>query len=64
MPISPLEVKHEKQRYCRLSTSGRWRCRTDSKKQFEALKLLNSETINLYWEIGEERDKLTYSLNR
>lgn len=24
------------------------------RKQFEAIKLLNSETINLYWEIGEE----------
>lgn len=24
------------------------------KKQYQALKLINSETINLYWEIGEE----------
>ena len=24
------------------------------KKQYHALKILNSETINLYWEIGEE----------
>ena len=25
-----------------------------NKKQFQVLKLINSETINLYWEIGEE----------
>lgn len=24
------------------------------KKQYQVLKLINSETINLYWEIGEE----------
>ena len=24
------------------------------KKQFQAIKLVNTETINLYWEIGEE----------
>ena len=24
------------------------------KKQFQAIKLINTETINLYWEIGEE----------
>ncbi|MCM1432180.1 MAG: DUF1016 N-terminal domain-containing protein [Muribaculaceae bacterium] len=24
------------------------------KKQYQALKLINAETINLYWEIGEE----------
>ncbi len=24
------------------------------KKQFEVLKIINAETINLYWEIGEE----------
>ena len=24
------------------------------KKQFQTIKLINTETINLYWEIGEE----------
>ena len=24
------------------------------KKQYQVLKLINAETINLYWEIGEE----------
>ena len=24
------------------------------KKQYQVIKLINSETINLYWEIGEE----------
>lgn len=24
------------------------------KKQYQVLKIANSETINLYWEIGEE----------
>lgn len=24
------------------------------KKQFHVLRMINSETINLYWEIGEE----------
>ena len=24
------------------------------KKQFQAIKMVNTETINLYWEIGEE----------
>lgn len=24
------------------------------KKQYQVLKLINSDTINLYWEIGEE----------
>lgn len=25
-----------------------------NKKQYQVLKLMNAETINLYWEIGEE----------
>ena len=24
------------------------------RKQFQAIKIVNTETINLYWEIGEE----------
>ena len=24
------------------------------RKQFQAIKMINTETINLYWEIGEE----------
>lgn len=27
------------------------------KKQYRTLKMLNAETINLYWEIGEEISK-------
>ena len=24
------------------------------RKQFQAIKMINTETVNLYWEIGEE----------
>lgn len=39
---------------CGIWAFSEWSKAINSKKQYHVLRMINSETINLYWEIGEE----------